>query len=355
MHSQRTLFLVLVFSLFSIVPASGVAQPVKTPDASPKATVSQAIGLSEISIVYHSPGVKGRKVWGALVPFDGGKPLPWRAGANENTTIAFTHDVKIAGKDLPAGIYGLHMIPSENDWIMIFSRNHLSWGSFFYREDEDALRVMVKPVAAEHLEWLMYGFENLEPFAATAYLRWEKLKVPFRIEIAGGHNTVLASLRQELRSLPGFFSQGFQTAAEYCAQNNINHEEGLQWANRAIALGGGFNAIMVKSQLLAQIGKATEAAEVRKAALDAGTEIELNNHGYQLSNQGKIKEAVEVFAMNVKKHPDSWNAYDSLGEGYEKNGDTAAAIRSYKRALDHNPPKDQVDRINQVLKTLQGK
>ncbi|MFQ5675479.1 MAG: DUF2911 domain-containing protein, partial [bacterium] len=139
------------------------------------------------------PGVKGRKIWGELVPygmapgtrFSNDKPFPWRAGANENTTIEFNNDILVEGQRLAAGKYGIHMIPSEKDWTIIFSKNNSAWGSFSYNKEEDALRVTVTPVAAPHQEWLMYEFEDLAGTSATGYLYWEKLKVPFKIKLAG--------------------------------------------------------------------------------------------------------------------------------------------------------------------------
>lgn len=150
--------------------------------ASLKASVMQRIGLdTDITIVYSRPGVKGRKIWGGLVPYD----KVWRAGANENTTFEVSKDVLINGQKLPAGKYGLHMIPGEKQWTIIFSKNNSAWGSFSYKQEEDALRVTVTPVAAPEREWLSYGFENLAGNSATAYLWWEKLKVPFEVEVAG--------------------------------------------------------------------------------------------------------------------------------------------------------------------------
>lgn len=168
------------------------AQRNKTkPDASQPAEVSQTIGaMAKVTISYHRPGVKGRDVWteksdnpriGPLVPRDG-DPRPWRAGANEATTITFTEDVKVEGKDLAAGTYALFMIPTDGDWTVIFSKNAKQWGSFAYKQEDDALRVNVTPVEAPHQEWLMYGFDDPEAYSTTAYLHWEKVKVPFKIE-----------------------------------------------------------------------------------------------------------------------------------------------------------------------------
>ncbi len=157
-----------------------------------KASVMQRLGIdTDITIEYSRPGVKGRKIWGELVPYglapgnkySDGKPFPLRAGANKNTTIEFNKDVLIEGNKLPAGKYGIHMIPSEKDWIIIFSKNNSAHGSFTYNQEEDALRVTVIPAEAIHQEWMMFGFDNLAGTSATAFLLWEKLKVPFKIEL----------------------------------------------------------------------------------------------------------------------------------------------------------------------------
>lgn len=170
------------------------AQRKKTaPDVSQGATVSQTIGIDDqITITYHRPGVKGRNVWegqsdnpriGPLVPF-GGDPRPWRAGANEATAFTVTSDVLVEGEPLEAGTYALFMIPHEDTWTVVFNKNAKQWGSFGYKQEDDALRVTVTPEEAPHKEWLEYGFEDLGPWSATAYLHWEKVKVPFKIELA---------------------------------------------------------------------------------------------------------------------------------------------------------------------------
>lgn len=183
--------LVSIIALLAL-PARTVAQGPQV-RASLKAAVMQSLGAdTEITITYSRPGVKGRAIWGALVPYGmapGNKyskdqPFPWRAGANENTTIEFSKDVLVEGKPLAAGKYGLHMIPSQKEWTIIFSKNNSAWGSFSYKPEEDALRVTVTPVAAPFQEWLTYGFEDLAGKSATAFLYWEKLKVPFKISLA---------------------------------------------------------------------------------------------------------------------------------------------------------------------------
>lgn len=182
--------LVLIIALLAL-PSRTVAQGPQV-RASLKAAVMQRLGAdTDITITYSRPGVKGRAIWGALVPngmapgnqYSKNQPFPWRAGANENTTIEFSKGVLIEGKPLDAGKYGLHMIPSEKEWTIIFSKNNSAWGSFSYKPEEDALRVTVTPVAAPFQEWLTYGFDDLAGKSATAFLFWEKLKVPFKISL----------------------------------------------------------------------------------------------------------------------------------------------------------------------------
>jgi hypothetical protein len=165
----------------------------KKPDASQAASVSQTIGaVNNVTIAYHRPGIKGRDVWtdtspnaviGRLVPHDG-DPRPWRAGANEATTITFDEDVLVEGKAVPAGRYGLFMIPTKGDWTIVVSKQADVWGSFTYKAEEDVLRVTVKPQEAPKQEWLMYGFDDPDAWSTTAYLHWDTKKIPFKIEHA---------------------------------------------------------------------------------------------------------------------------------------------------------------------------
>lgn len=190
-HLGYSCGIVLIAALLLAPPSQAVAQGPQVRQ-SLKAAVMQRLGAdTDITITYGRPGVKGRKIWGSLVPYgmapgnqySKNQPFPWRAGANENTTIEFNKDILIEGKPLAAGKYGLHMIPSEKEWTIIFSKANAAWGSFSYKPEEDALRVTVTPVAAPFEEWLTYGFDDLAGSSATAFLRWEQLKVPFKISL----------------------------------------------------------------------------------------------------------------------------------------------------------------------------
>ncbi len=192
MKRSIVLGLVVVLAVGFAVSSTAFAQEKKV-RPSLHASVSQTIGVDTvITFDYSRPGVKERTIWGELVPYglapgnkySEEKPFPWRAGANEKTTIAVSSDVLVDGKPLPAGKYSIHMIPSEKDWIVIFNKVSEGWGSYDYDEAEDALRVTVTPVAAPFEEWMRFGFDDLAGTSAVAFLQWEKLKVPFTIALA---------------------------------------------------------------------------------------------------------------------------------------------------------------------------
>lgn len=326
MKTNRFQFIaLLVFSCGLLISGIGLAQ-LQTPRVSPYASVTQRIGLTDVTIQYHRPAVKDREIWGELVkygmappgPVGNGKPHPWRAGANENTTIAFTDNVMIEGKALPAGTYGLHMIPSEGDWTIIFSNNSSSWGSFFYDENEDALRVTVAPQEAGRQEWLRYGFEDLTKNSAVAYLRWEKMKVPFKIEV-NTDEIVINNFKNQLRGQLGFNWQNWNQAAFYCLQNNVHLDLASEWINKSISM----NENATNRNLL----------------------------GYILMAQNKQDEALKVFQKNVEKYPDNWNVYDSMGEAYNNYGQKDKAVKYYKTAL-AKAPDGQKSRIEGILEKI---
>ena len=335
--------------LFLIIPSAMYSQNLTLPEASQKAMVMQRIGLTDITISYHTPLVKDRKIWGDLVPYN----EVWRAGANENTTISFSTDVTVEGKVLAAGTYGLHMIPAENEWTIIFSKNSTSWGSFFYDKSEDALRVNVKPSASDMQEWLSYYFADPKSNSVTAILRWEKIKVPFKIDV-DVKEVVYQSMKNEMRGLNGFTWQAPLQAARYCLANNIHLDDAMKWANKSIQTQENFGNLNVKSKLLALKGQTAEADALSKKAITVADEAQLNQYGYDLIGQKKIKEAIEIFKTNVKRYPNSWNVYDSLGEIQDMDGNKKDALANYKTAL-AKAPDNQKERINGIIKKIEAK
>lgn len=347
---QHIYFFIAIFFLFFIFKLSLSAQQNLTlPDASQHAIVMQQVGLCEIKIDYHRPGVKGRMVWGGLVPFD----QVWRAGANDNTTISFSKDVIVAGKNVPAGTYGLHMIPTENEWTIILNKDYRAWGSFFYKEENDQMRFKVKPQSSEFQEWLMYSFDDVTSNSTTASLSWEKLKVPFKIEI-DLHKQMLDEMAVQLTGIPGFFWQGWNQAANYCYVNGIELEQGLVWADRSLGINKNVTNAYTKAAILNALGKKDEASKLKAEAFTNASEVDVNNLGYQLLGGGKIDDAIEIFKKNTELYPESWNVWDSLAEGYMNKGEKQHAIDNYKKALSM-APENQHERIKGALAQLGAK
>ena len=349
---KRITRLFFLFSSFFFFARFGAAQAVTTPRQSPAAVLQQTIGLTRIAVRYSRPQVitngndRSGRIWGQLVPFGFQKvnfacncEIPWRAGANENTTIEFSNDVEVEGKKLPAGKYGLHMAIYENGQAtVIFSRNSSSWGSFWYDPEEDALRVEVKTVENPFTNVLTYGFAELGPDYGVLALDWERKRIPVKIGV-DIKDQVLASMRDELRGLSGFGWQGPLSAANYCLQNNVNHEEALRWADQAIAgSNGSFQPIGVKAGLLVQTGRSEEAAELTRKAADKADVNQLNQLGYTMLQAGQVDQAIEFFRLNVERNPDVANCYDSLGEAFMAKGNKEKAIENFKLSLSKNPP-----------------
>jgi tetratricopeptide (TPR) repeat protein len=346
---QRTLSTVAlaVLAVAVLAPAPAGAQQIQgLPQVSPHASVSQTLGIAEVTVDYHRPAVRDRQIWGALVPYG----QVWRAGANDNTTISFTHPVTVEGTELPAGTYGLHMIPGEETWTVIFSTNSTSWGSFTYDEAEDAARVTVQPEEAPFQERLEYSFEDVDNDSAMLVMHWAELKLPVEIATDTRQNT-LAYIRQQLRHLPQFSWQGWASAAAYCLQNDFNHEEALAWVDRSISMQRDPQNLMIKAGLLTRMERTDEAAEVYASALDGANEVQTNAIGYGFLQAGMVDRAIEVFERNTRDYPESWNVWDSLGEAYAAQGDNEKAIVNYSKALEM-APDGQKARIEGVLANL---
>jgi hypothetical protein len=330
-----------------------------------KASVSQWIGLVEVTITYNSPDVTGPdgsdrtgKIWGQLVPYGmanlgfgtcGGE-CPWRAGANENTVFRVSHDVKIEGQPLPAGAYGLHMIPGPDEWTLVFSKNSTSWGSFFYTAAEDALRVKVKPKPCEYTHWLTYEFTDRQPDRATAALKWEKLQIPWTISVDNITDLYVANLRRELRTSPGFNWQAWEQAARFCLDKKVNLAEAMTWAQNAVSLPfigkENFATLRTLADAQAANGLAGESAATLQKALENPTAgpLDLHQYGRQLLARGDKEQALKVFELNARKHPGVWPVNVGLARGYAAVGRTADAIKYAKLAVKQAP--DDVNRKN---------
>ena len=344
---MKRLFPVLLVSL--LIPALSHAQVpgLTAPDVSPSASATQMIGLTEITVKYHRPAINGRKVWGALVPYD----QVWRAGANENTTVSFSTPVTVNGTNLAAGTYGLHMIPTTGNWTVIFSKESGAWGSFSYDQKEDAARVSAKPETAEFQERLGFSFDDPGRDSVVLAMRWEKVRLPINIKIDLAR-TVLENYTAQLRGLPRFGWQGWNQIANWAAQNDIELDAAMGWVDRSIGMNRNFTNLRTKALILSKKGNETEAAKLREQGFAIATENELNAYGYQLLGQQKVDEAIAIFERNVKAHPQSWNVYDSLAEAYAIKGDKKKAIDLYGRASSITTDPEQKTRIAGAIEQL---
>ncbi|HET9838691.1 MAG TPA: DUF2911 domain-containing protein [Candidatus Angelobacter sp.] len=318
----------LFFASFAAaLPAVGQSALLDLPRDSQHARVMQRVGITDVTINYHRPLVKGRKVWGGLVPYG----QVWRAGANENTTIEFSDPVTVEGKPLARGIYGLHMIPAENEWTIIFSKQTDAWGSFTYSQAEDALRVTVKPQAAEMKEALAYEIDNVTPDSAVVSLRWEKLAVPFKVGV-NTHEVVAQSLHNQLRGRAQYTWDGWDDAGAYLLAQKYSLEEALKYEDRSIGVEDRFENEMNKSRILEALNKKDEANVARIKALTLANVVQLHSYGRQLQIEGKQDQAFDVFRVNMKKNPEHWTAHNEAARIACSKGDFDTAVKEMKLA-----------------------
>jgi hypothetical protein len=319
------------------------------PRVSQRGSVTQRIGLTDITIVYHRPEVGGREIWGKTVPY--GKM--WRAGANENTTITFPDDVSVEGKPLAAGTYGLHTIPDKDQWTIIFSKNSTSWGSFSYDQKEDALRVTTKPHAAESFDVLTYVFEEVKPDSAVATLRWEKLAVPIHISV-DVKAVVLRSIKNELRNVGGFTWGGYDEAAQWCLDNNYNLEEALKWEETSIQNEERFENWETKSRILEAMGRKDDASKALSTALDKANAIQLYSYARGLQRQGNAKRAFELYPQVPKKDANHWISHLALARMESNTGDFTGAAKEMTQAINGAPDATKPF-LQPLLKRLEAK
>jgi tetratricopeptide (TPR) repeat protein len=320
------------------------------PDRSQAALVQQRLGVTDITIRYHRPLVDGRKIWGALVPYD----KVWRAGANFNTTFEVSDPISVEGKPLPKGIYGLHMIPTADTWTMIFSKAADSWGSFTYDQAEDALRVTVKPHAAEMQEALEYSFEDLKPESVLATMRWEKLAVPFRISVSD-EQTVLPYIRRQLRGFKQYFWGPPNEAAQYCLEKKIALPEALKWADLSIQAEERFENLATKSDVLKAMGKSDEAKKVWQHAMELAKTTQLYTYARGLQAQKSDAEAMEIFKEVAQKSPDDLFGHMAKARIKSHAGDYPGAAEEIKAAIAVTPDGAQKEAIKGLLDKLNAK
>lgn len=342
--------LVLLASLLSIAGV-GHSQTVMLalPRQSQHAVLTQRIGLTDITVDYHRPLVNGRQIFGKLVPYGD----VWRAGANENTTITFTDPVTIEGQSLDKGTYGLHMIPGENQWTVIFSKMSTAWGSFSYKQDEDALRVTVKPLPSEMHEALTYDFDDLKADSTVVTLRWDKVAVPFKVAV-NVDEIVEARIPQEMRGLNQYYWESWDDVANYYLTSKIHLDQALKDSDQSIATEERYDNLMTKSKILEAMGHKDEAVAFRDKAIEKGSALQLYFYARQLQSEKKPEEAFALFRSNAKKYPDFWTSHVGMARVYSGQGDFDNAVKEMQAALVTAPDSNKAN-LEHYVKRLQSK
>lgn len=335
-------------------PVTAYGQNVTLPQLSPKATVSQTIGITDVTVVYHRPSVQKREIWGKLVPygfndlgFGTSKAAPWRAGANETTLVSFSSDVTVAGSPLKAGTYGLFMAPAADGTVtVIFSHDTVTWGSFFYDEKNDALRVTTRMEDAPFHELLTYDFSGVTKDSAVLALSWENKRIPMPIKV-DTDQIVVATLKDQLRGDKGFQYQGWLAASDYLLQNNLNLPLALDWAEVAISdrnFGNrNFYTLSNKADILEKMGREAEATATMDEAMKFGTAGDIHQYGRKLLALHRTDRAVKVFKLNAQLHPDAWPVNYGLARAYSALGDYKAALEALLKAQTQVPAGDTVN------------
>jgi hypothetical protein len=251
-------FFSILFTAALLVTIVNAQVQLRIPRISQGAKVSQIVGLSEVSITYHRPGVKGREIWGNVVKYD----EVWRAGANEPTLITFSDEVTIEGKKLGAGTYRFLVLPSKTgDWTLIFNSETKNWGTV-YDAKYDSLKLTVKPESGANEEWMSFSFTDLTPASARVVLAWEKIRLSFKAEF-----NILSKLQASVGNW-----QMLNSAARFALDNKMYAEEGFAWVERSIALDKNARNLQTKAELLAQTGKVKDAIAVAEEAVKIAKE-----------------------------------------------------------------------------------
>lgn len=358
----------LISFLFLSLSGSGQALQLPEGGVNHKSWAGRRVGVTDIEVRWNAPGVKGREgqIWGNPVAYYGFSVLgfgsngesPWRAGANESTTISFSTDVAIEGQKLAAGKYGFFIALYPDSCTLIFSKNTAGWGSYFYKPEQDVMRVTVRqqkdlPQSRERLE---YTFSDQTDRSVVIALEWEHWRIPFKVEV-DLVQTTLASIQAQMSGALGFDPPSLQAAAQWCLSNDLNLDEALGWINSATdpTLGGvtSFAALSTKAGLLRKKGKAQEADAIMETALENASALEMHGYGRQLIGQKKYQEAFAAFKKNYDKHNGAWPTHVGLARGYSALGDIPNALKHARLALPQAPDELNKRSLEGMIKTLE--
>ena len=257
---RRASILILVLA----IAGSALGQQIRTPRVSPQASLTQTVGLTDITIKYNRPGVKGRSIWGGLVPYD----KVWRTGANEATTITFSDDVTIEGQALPKGTYSLHTIPGRDQWTVIFNSVADQWGSYSYDAAKDVVRVQVKPERAEFREWMGFEIEDMTTDTAKIALRWENVAVPFTVNT----NSTARTMTQLRNAMNPDWRTPYM-AASFAFENAgaATDAEMMSWIDQSIKVNENIANLYLRARMAAKAGNTADAVRYGEMAIAAAT------------------------------------------------------------------------------------
>jgi tetratricopeptide (TPR) repeat protein len=344
-----------------------------------KCVVSQYIGsMVKVTVSYSSPDVTGPdgldrtgKIWGTPVAHYGmvrqgfglDQPAPWRAGANESTTIHFSHDVLIEGKPLAAGKYGLFLLLAENGpWTWIFSKNTSGWGSYYYSEKDDALRVEVMPTEHPHTEWLTYNFIDRKPTETTLALQWERKSVPMRISVPNMNDLYIAQLEREFQGSTSFTAANFTEAANFLLEQNYNLPKALEWIDRGMDPNNyfgrvDFQSMSTKAMILLKMDRSEDAlAHIERSMNMAGVNAgQIHQTGRTLVGIGKKEEAMRVFEMNYEKFKGAWPTNVGMARGLSAVGKYDDAVKYAEAALAEAPDDINKASLTKMVEKLKAR
>ncbi|MEP1097635.1 MAG: DUF2911 domain-containing protein [Cyclobacteriaceae bacterium] len=337
------------------------ASQLTLPRVSQSASVKQVIGITEIELNYHRPGIYGRELLGgadAIIP----KNQVWRAGANENTTISFSHAVKVNGNELAAGTYGLFMIPEENEWTIILSNANADWGSFFYDEKNDALRTKVTVQKLDEFKnWLSYSLEN--PEFDRVQLRMVfgdiALQLPINVDV---DKIVIQSLESELRGSSLANPVAYNQAAQYCLTRDVSLDKGLAWSQRTTRNNREFTYLMTESGLLKKLGNEAEATELKEEAFSIANAGDLTTYGFEIMGPKFTKnrsEAHDAFKAALELNPNRAFPLFAMGKFHETDPsrtkkDIKTAIEYYNKARENTKIEGIIRNMTQLIALLES-
>ena len=333
---------ILLLSFLALAVPSKAQMTEPANGGSTKALVGEQIGITDVTINYGRPAVRGRegKIWGDVVhtgfkqeSFGGGDPIPWRAGANEATTIEFSTDVFVEGTKLPAGKYGFFIAYDPQECTLIFSNINDSWGSYFYSDKEDVARVKVKPVALkENVERLTYSFRDQTDSSAVVSLEWERLSIPFTVSVEL-HKLQMALFQKELKSAKGFEPDAWLQYANYLREHNTNLDEALRYATSATRSAPSFRSFIARADILYMLNKEKAADSSIEKAVYYGNPYQLHYYALGKLNRKEHQRAMSLFKINYEKNRDLYITNLGMVKGYQATGNKKAALEAARKGL----------------------